>query len=300
MIRKILKTLFIFFLVLSVYIMRDDIFAKINSLIYKDDFNINIADIQILKKEDTINEIPNVIKTPGVLKIINTVNSVDSTLTVSNIIALTNQNRIAEGLAPLTKNPKLDLSAEKKVDDMIALQYFEHVSPSGVSVSQLGDSVGYEYIIIGENLAMGNFRNDKALLDAWMASPGHRENILKNNYTEIGVSAKKGTFDGRDVWFAVQHFGTPKSLCPSIDSILQATIESLQIKATKTQKELDYKLKSINSGAVVGGQTTSEQIVDYNLLVNEYNKLINKIKSNISTYNSQVNQFNSCVESKQS
>lgn len=282
--------------------MRDDIFAKVNSLIDKNDFNINIADTQIASKENTITEIeiPKITKTPGVLKIINTVNSVDSTLTVNNIIALTNQNRVAEGLNPLTENHKLDLSAEKKVDDMIALQYFEHVSPTGVDVSKLGDSVGYEYIIIGENLAMGNFRNDKALLDAWMASPGHRENILKSNYTEIGVAAKKGTFDGRDVWFAVQHFGTPKSLCPSIDNILQATIESLQLKATKTQQELDSKLKAINSGAVVNGQTTNEQIIDYNLLVNEYNKLINKIKSNISIYNLQVNQFNSCVESKQS
>lgn len=281
--------------------MRDDIPAEVKYF-FKETNSVytNITDIKYAKREEAITELSHIVETPGILKIANTVNSIDSNLTTAGVISITNQNRSAEGLEPLKENTKLNLSAEKKVGDMIALQYFEHISPEGVGVSDLGDSVGYSYIIIGENLAMGNFKNDKVLVDAWMASPGHRENIMKENYTEIGVAVKEGTFEGRNVWFAVQHFGTPKELCPSIDVILKSTIQSLQLKATSTQNELDTRLKDINSGAVVNGKTTNEQVSKYNELVNEYNKLVNKIKSSISTYNSQVNNFNTCVESKQS
>jgi hypothetical protein len=41
----------------------------------------------------------------------------------------------------------------------------------------------------------------------------------------------------RKVWFAVQHFGTPKDLCPTIDQVLKAEINSLQKKSTSMQKE---------------------------------------------------------------
>jgi len=58
------------------------------------------------------------------------------------------------------------------------LPYFAYNSPSGVGVDDLAGNFGYKFIAIGENLALGNFENDEVLLQGWMNSPGHRENIL--------------------------------------------------------------------------------------------------------------------------
>jgi uncharacterized protein YkwD len=92
---------------------------------------------------------------------------------------------------------------------MFENQYFAHESPTGEKVSDLAKKFGYDFLLIGENLAMGNFSSDEDLVLAWMESPGHRENILNEKYQEIGVAVKKGIFEGKEVWIAVQHFGLP-------------------------------------------------------------------------------------------
>ena len=55
----------------------------------------------------------------------------------------------------------------------------------------MAKKAGYEYISVGENLAMGNFKNDGDLVEAWMNSPGHRANILSFKYKELGVAVIK-------------------------------------------------------------------------------------------------------------
>lgn len=83
-------------------------------------------------------------------------------LNSDQIIKLTNIQREKMGLLPIKENAKLDLSSLTKVKDMFEKQYFEHNSPSGAGVKDLAESVGYEFIIIGENLALGNFESDEA------------------------------------------------------------------------------------------------------------------------------------------
>jgi uncharacterized protein YkwD len=238
------------------------------------------------------------IDTPGALRVADVIlGQQNGTLTKSGIINATNNNRKeVAGLPALTENFKLDASAEVKVKDMFAKQYFEHISPSGVGVSNLADQQGYEYIIIGENLALGNFKNDEAVLIAWMNSPGHRANILNEKYTEIGVAIGKGMFEGKEVWLAVQHFGLPRSACPSINEILRAKIELSQKKITAMQKELADQKRNIDSGGVYGGKTQQEQIEAYNAEVGIYNNLITQIKASIDAYNAGVRAFNSCVQ----
>lgn len=239
-------------------------------------------------------------QTPGPLKVFTDLINPNSTdkikLSSTNVINLTNQNRKENGnLSPLKENAKLDISAKEKLQDMFAQQYFEHVSPNGVSVVDLGNQVGYEYITIGENLAIGNFSDDKALVDAWMASPGHRANILNKHYTEIGVAVGKGVYQGKSVWMAVQHFGLPKSICPSVDEVLHGSIDIDQANIKSMEADLSIRKQYIDSGAVHEGMTTSEQINKYNELITLHNQLVITVKEKISKYNKEVQDFNACI-----
>ncbi|MCC6323248.1 hypothetical protein IT400_00465 [Candidatus Nomurabacteria bacterium] len=301
MIKTFSKIIIFIFIVSTLYIMRDDIISFINVKkveIIKSEYDAKTK--ETVSSDGTLVDLKKVVDTPGALRSTSIFNlSKNGYLTDAGIISETNNERAKGNLTRLTENPKLNLSAQKKVEDMFAKQYFEHVSPSGVGVSDLGQQVGYEYIIIGENLALGNFKDDKAVLQAWMASPGHRANIMNANYTEIGVYAAKGMFEGKETWLAVQHFGTPQSLCPKIDTLLKSTIQADQIRLKSIQADLSRKLKNVNSNTIVDGKTHDEQVTEYNILVNKYNILVAKSKSNINTYNKQVRAFNACVEEKQ-
>ncbi len=219
-------------------------------------------------------------------------------LTNRGVIEITNKYRNENSdLIPLAENAKLSFSAEKKLQDMFMKGYFEHISPSGVGVGDLGQQAGYEYILIGENLALGNFKDDQSLVDAWMASPGHKANILNKRYTEIGVAVGKGSYQGNTVWMAVQHFGLPKSACPSIDEVLRGIIDLDQKQIKDMESDLSIRRSKIDSGVIYEGLTNGTQIEKYNTLVSDYNKIILNIKEKINKYNEQVKNFNACITS---
>ena len=111
-----------------------------------------------------------------------------ATLSPDKIIEWTNYYREQEKIAPLTKNDLLTTAANTKTNDMFQKQYFEHISPDGTTPAQLVLQTGYNYKATGENLALGDFTDEKDLVDAWMASPGHRANIMNADYVEIGVA----------------------------------------------------------------------------------------------------------------
>lgn len=293
-------------IIFTLFIFRNDIkyaydnnFLQIKSNVenIKDNLFSNNNTSFVNGNKDAIEPVNN-INLSGPLKVLNDFISTSNSTILSkeNIIILTNKERADNGALPeLKENDKLDLSAEIKLQDMFAKQYFEHISPIGVGVGDLGSKVSYEYITIGENLALGDFKDDKALIDAWMASSGHRANILNKKYTEIGIAVGKGKFEGKDVWIAVQHFGLPKSICPTIDEVLHGIINQDQqiIKSMGTEL-LDMRSK-IESGVTFEGKTPFEQINIYNSEVLYYNKLISEIKQKIIQYNDQVKAFNLCI-----
>jgi uncharacterized protein YkwD len=123
------------------------------------------------------------------------------------IVFQTNVQRVKNGLASLSRNKILDEMAEAKAKDMFEKQYFEHVSPSGFGLEDLAKAYKYNYLEVGENLLEGNFYDEQQVVDRWMNSPAHRENILNKNFTEIGVAAVKGKYQGKTVWMLVQEFG---------------------------------------------------------------------------------------------
>lgn len=248
-------------------------------------------------KEDINNitqEIGKQILTPPPLKA--TKESAQSFLTKQGVIEWTNTQRKNNGLSPLKENLKLDLSAEIKVDDMFKNQYFAHESPSGAGVGDLAKTIGYDFIVIGENLALGNFENDEALVQAWMDSPGHRENILNKNYQEIGVAVMKGTYEGRTTWLAVQHFGFPVSACSQPNEELKTQIEEKQNQANALQIELNTLKNEIENMSPRPRQDYNQKIEEYNNLVSQYNNLIAETKNLVIEYNSQVNTFNNCAK----
>ncbi len=126
------------------------------------------------------------------------------------LIELTNIERQAQGLKPLRYNPQLSRAAEAKAADMLAADYFEHTSPAGKTPWSFIKATGYDYYKAGENLAI-DFTTVEGPIPAWMASPSHRANILKEDFSEIGIASMTGEYQGRETTVVVQMFGT-KSL----------------------------------------------------------------------------------------
>ena len=108
------------------------------------------------------------------------------------VIAAMNRERAARGLGPLRVNDRLALAAQDRIGDLFAKHYFNHVSPDGMQPFVWAQRRGYDYSIIGENLAAG-YRGATAVVDGWMHSPGHRANILGRNFDEVGVAVANGS-----------------------------------------------------------------------------------------------------------
>lgn len=225
--------------------------------------------------------------------------AVGNTLIAVNIIDATNKERVVEGLVPLTPNDKLTASAKIKTEDMIKNGYFEHISPNGVSVSDLGSVVGYNYVVMGENLALGNFTGADDLVTAWMNSPGHRANILNTSYVEIGIYAAQGEYQGRKVWFAVQHFGTTRSACPVVNTALKTEIDITNQSLKLKEKQIITLRAEIEATTDKKSELYGTRVVAFNALVANYNTQLATSQRSISSYNKQVIAFNACLSKYQ-
>ena len=208
----------------------------------------------------------------------------------------TNYYREQNNLSPLKRNSQLDSAAIIKVHDMFERQYFEHVSPSGKDAAAIVTGVGYNYLWVGENLALGIFENEKALVDAWMGSPGHRANILNLHYEEIGIAVDEGQFEGRHVWLAVQEFGKPASSCPSPDTALKLEIEQNQtgiVSSTEQANILIAEIQALEQGS--DRALYNQKVGEYNALVEILNPLITNTRGLVEKYNGEVASYNACI-----
>lgn len=131
-----------------------------------------------------------------------------SSVTVDQVIAMTNQERSTAGLPPLRQNPLLTQAAYAKANDMFTQDYWAHVSPSGTQPWQFIRNAGYGYRYAGENLAR-DFAETPSLMQAWLASTTHRDNILSSRYQDIGVAVIDGRLGGIETRLVVQMFGSP-------------------------------------------------------------------------------------------
>lgn len=113
--------------------------------------------------------------------------------TVQQVVDLTNHERAKEGLKALQIDVKLTQSAQEKSQDMKNKNYFSHTSPTYGSPFDQMKALGITYNSAGENIAMGQ-PSAEEVVDAWMKSPGHRENIMNPSFTHIGVGLSDSGF----------------------------------------------------------------------------------------------------------
>lgn len=102
------------------------------------------------------------------------------------VVALTNQERLAHGCGPVTMDNRLRLAADGHSQDMALNDYFSHTAPDGTSPWDRIRAQGYVYSMAGENIAAG-YSSPESVVQGWMNSDGHRANILNCGFIHIGV-----------------------------------------------------------------------------------------------------------------
>lgn len=120
-----------------------------------------------------------------------------------------NEHRARRGLPPLQRNVRLEAAAADRIRDMFEFRYFDHVAPDGTEPFVWVRQHGYRYATVGENLAMGQ-RAAREVVQQWMASPGHRANIL-GNFDDTGIAIASGSPTGRSRGYTfVAMYGRPQ------------------------------------------------------------------------------------------
>ena len=108
-------------------------------------------------------------------------------------LCLVNRARRRHGLRPLRPNRKLRRAAQRHSMNMVREQFFAHVDPEGRTEVDRIIAAGFakpnQPWALGENIAWGTGRlaTPANIVRAWMASPGHRANILRRDYKRIGI-----------------------------------------------------------------------------------------------------------------
>lgn len=113
-----------------------------------------------------------------------TVSSSNPDAYVDEVIRLINAERTKEGLNPITKSAVLTEAAQVRAKECV--QVFSHTRPNGDDCFSIISEMGYSAYSLGENIAAGQ-QTPQAVMESWMNSSGHRDNILNPDFTEVGI-----------------------------------------------------------------------------------------------------------------
>lgn len=127
---------------------------------------------------------------------------------LTELLELTNAERQRIGLAPLVLSTTLNSAAQRHAEDLVRSGIFSHTGSDGSQPSDRALDAGYPFRYVGENIAAGG-STASMTMQQWMNSAGHRDNILKAEYTEVGFGyvADPNT-PYRHYW--VQVLGSPR------------------------------------------------------------------------------------------
>ena len=184
------------------------------------------------------------------------------------VIRLINEKRVENGVSPLTTNTALSAAAQAKGADMLNKDYWAHVSPDGTQPWYFFTSFGYKYRYAGENLAR-DFSDPTSAVEAWMASPSHKENLLSSKYKEIGMAVVEGDMAGGDTTIIVNFFGTnlvdtlpetpiAQAEAAAVPTPLPTSIPALVLTSTPTPAPTTAQALI---EAPVASQTTSSKVL---------------------------------------
>lgn len=141
---------------------------------------------------------------------------ISANISSDELLLHTNIKRQENGLPPLVINNQLSQAAAGKAQDMMTKNYWAHIAPDGTTPWAFFKGAGYEYVHAGENLARG-FTTSNDVIEAWMASPGHRENMLSPNYNEVGFAILSGVLTGEDTVLVVEMLGSRSSVAQNAE-----------------------------------------------------------------------------------
>ncbi len=169
--------------------------------------------------------------------------SAAANINVNELVSLANSERQSRGISQLTVDSRLIQAAKAKGEDMIEKDYWSHYGPNGESPWKFILASGYDYIYGGENLAK-DFFSAAPIHSAWMSSPSHKSNILNSNFTNVGIAAVTGNFQGKETTIVVQMFGS-EEYQPSTGEVASEEITSdLPQTGPETQSEASKELES--------------------------------------------------------
>lgn len=162
------------------------------------------------------------------------------------LVEETNAVRVGHNLPVVAYSSTLSRAAQAKAEDMILRGYFSHNSPEGLAPWLWLDQVGYNYQYAGENLAI-HFNESVDVVRAWVASPKHYENLVKPEYTEMGIGVATGVMNGEQATVVVQFFGSP---VPTADTAPSVT------RSLETQTQPTAEPNPVPNETRVAGATT--------------------------------------------
>jgi uncharacterized protein YkwD len=124
-----------------------------------------------------------------------TASSVAATTTELEVLKELNRARAQNGLAPLRTDPMLRKAARSHSENMMRTGVFAHGD-----FHQRMLRFGIRGSIAGENLAwgVGSRGTPTELVNGWLNSPPHRENLLRASFRRIGIGLLVGSFSGYD------------------------------------------------------------------------------------------------------
>jgi len=112
----------------------------------------------------------------------------------AEVLRLTNEYRRRNNLNPLAANLTLSKAAETHSENMSELDFFSHTGVDGSTVGDRAIAAGYDSRFVGENIGVG-YGTPEGVVQGWIASDGHRANLLDSRYTTLGVGY---VFNGND------------------------------------------------------------------------------------------------------
>ncbi len=171
-----------------------------------------------------------------------------SNINVDGLLVKTNEERAKANLTPLVMNEELNQAALAKAQDMLNDQYWAHVAPDGKQAWDFIKETEYVYKYAGENLAR-DFSNNEEVIKAWMASPTHRENILNQDFTQMGLAVVNGNLNGANTTLVVQIFAVPSAVTMKDNA-------GAEFHLPKAAEKTDQK-----NELVAGEKTTNREVV---------------------------------------